>query len=87
MAERPEHSKGGVYSRKGEEFDRDTGYRSPAPDPTGPSAGHPSQVRGGSGRAASIADQLDDDIPFVRPEEGAHYRKMGQTHGVEPTEI
>ena len=26
MAERPEHSKGGVYSRKGEEFDRDTRY-------------------------------------------------------------
>ena len=42
----------------------DTGYRSPTPG-SGPSERGPSDPsRGGHGRPTSIADQLDDDIPF-----------------------
>src|SRR3954465_7445093 len=46
------------------DFDGDTGYRSPASGP-GPAGRGPSDPgSGGRGRPTSIADQLDDDIPF-----------------------
>ena len=45
---------GGTEIGSAEDFDGDTGYRSPAPS-SGPSE---------RGRPTSIADQLDDDIPF-----------------------
>jgi single-strand DNA-binding protein len=41
----------------------DAGYRSPAPG-SGPSERGLSDPGGGRGRPTSIADQLDDDIPF-----------------------
>ena len=45
---------GGTEIGSPEDFGGDTGYRSPAPG-SGPSE---------RGRPTSIADQLDDDIPF-----------------------
>ena len=54
---------GGTEIGSPEDFG-DTGYRSPAPG-SGPSERGPSDPsRGGHGRSTSIADQLDDDIPF-----------------------
>jgi single-strand DNA-binding protein len=44
-----------------EDFDGDTGYRSPAPR-SGPSERGASGS--GGGRPTSLAEQLDDDIPF-----------------------
>ena len=35
----------------------------------------------------SIPEGIDDDIPFVRPEEGAHHREMADIHGVKPSVI
>jgi single-strand DNA-binding protein len=52
---------GGTEIGSPEDFD-DTGYRSPAPG-SGPSERGPSDP-GGGGRPTSIADQLDDEIPF-----------------------
>ena len=47
-----------------EDFRGDTGYRSPAPG-SGPSEGGPSGPGGGeSERPTSLAEQLDDEIPF-----------------------
>ena len=55
---------GGIEIGSAEDFDGDTGYRSPAPG-SGPSERGPSDPGGGGrGRPTSIADQLDDDIPF-----------------------
>ena len=53
------------YLRKGSPvYLEGTGYRSPAPG-SGPSERGPSDPGGGGrGRPTSIADQLDDDIPF-----------------------
>src|SRR5688572_21587067 len=45
-----------------EEFGNVTGYSSPVP-PSGPSERGPSDP-GGGGRPTSLADQLDDEIPF-----------------------
>ena len=54
---------GGTEIGSPEDFG-DTGYRSPAPG-SGPSERGPSDPGGGGrGRPTSIADQLDDDIPF-----------------------
>ena len=54
---------GGTEIGSPEDFG-DTGYRSPAPGP-GSSEREPSDPsRGGHGPPTSIADQLDDDIPF-----------------------
>jgi single-strand DNA-binding protein len=47
-----------------EDFDGDTGYRSPAPDPGRSERGPSGPGGGGPGRPASIAGQLVDDIPF-----------------------
>jgi single-strand DNA-binding protein len=52
---------GGTEIGSPEDFG-DTGYRSPAPG-SGPSERGPSGPSGG-GRPTSIAEQLDDDIPF-----------------------
>ena len=52
---------GGTEIGSPEDFG-DTGYRSPAPG-SGPSEGGPSGP-GGGGRPTSLAEQLDDDIPF-----------------------
>jgi single-strand DNA-binding protein len=52
---------GGTEIGSPEDFG-DTSYRSPAPG-SGPSERGPSGP-GGSGRPTSIANQLDDDIPF-----------------------
>ena len=47
-----------------EDFGGGTGYRSPAPG-SGPAERGPSDPDGGGrGQPTSIADQLDDDIPF-----------------------
>ena len=57
------------------------------PAPAGPTRGGP---RGGapSGRPSRpIVDELDDDIPFARREEGAHHREMAATHGVKPSVV
>src|SRR3954466_1071208 len=55
---------GGTEISSAEDFDGDTGYRSPAPG-SGPAERGPSDPSGGGrGRPTSIADQLDDDIPF-----------------------
>ena len=55
---------GGTEIGSPEDFGGDTVYRSPAPG-SGPSERGPSDPGGGGrGRATSIADQLDDDIPF-----------------------
>lgn len=70
-----------------EDYGSDTGHGSPAPDPGRSEHGPSSPGGSGSGRAAGIADQLDDDIPFVQPEEGTHHRKMGQLHGIKAAEI
>ena len=55
---------GGTEIGSPEDFS-DTGYRSPAPG-SGPSERGPSDPGGGGGRGrpTSIAEQLDDDIPF-----------------------
>jgi single-strand DNA-binding protein len=52
---------GGTEIGSAEDFDGDTGYRSPAPR-SGPSERGASGS--GSGRPTSLAEQLDDDIPF-----------------------
>src|SRR4051794_5270077 len=54
---------GGTEIGSAEEFDGATGYRSPTPG-AGPSERGLSDLGGGGGRPTSIADQLDDDIPF-----------------------
>ena len=55
---------GGTEIGSAEEFDGDTGYRSPAPR-SGPSEHGPAAPSGsGLGRPTSLAEQLDDDIPF-----------------------
>src|SRR3954470_23599163 len=55
---------GGTEIGSAEDFGGGTGYRSPAPG-FGPSEHGPSDPGGGGrGRPTSIADQLDDDIPF-----------------------
>ena len=56
---------GGTEIGSPEDFGGDTGYRSPTPD-SGPSERGPMDPGGGVGRGrpTSIADQLDDDIPF-----------------------
>jgi len=56
---------GGTEIGSPEDVGGDTGYRSPAPSP-GPSERGLSDPGGGGGRGrpTSIADQLDDDIPF-----------------------
>ena len=56
---------GGTEFGSPEDFGGDTGYRSPAAG-SGPSERGPSDPGGGGGRGrpTSIADQLDDDIPF-----------------------
>jgi single-strand DNA-binding protein len=56
---------GGTEFGSPEDFGGDTGYRSPAAG-SGPSERGPSDPGGGGGRGRpiSIADQLDDDIPF-----------------------
>src|SRR5215207_10130 len=41
-----------------------TGYRSPAPGSGPPERGPSDPGGGGRGRPTSIADQLDDDVPF-----------------------
>jgi len=41
-----------------------TGYNSPAPRPAPSEPGLSGSGGGGRGRSSSIADQLDDDIPF-----------------------
>ena len=48
--------------------------------------------QGGRGEPAAEARgrrpvDLDDEIPFVRPEEDAHHRKMAQIHGLRPAVI
>jgi single-strand DNA-binding protein len=52
---------GGTEIGSAEDFDGDTGYRSPAPR-SGPSERGASGS--GGGRPTSLAEQLDDDIPF-----------------------
>jgi len=52
---------GGTEIGSAEDFGGESGYRSPAPH-SGPSERGPSGP--GSRRPTSIADQLDDDIPF-----------------------
>ena len=42
----------------------DTGYSSPAPRPAASERGLSGSGGGGHGRPSSIADQLDEDIPF-----------------------
>ena len=55
---------GGTEIGSAEDFGGDTGYRSSAPG-SGLSERGPSDPGGGGrGRPTSIADQLDDDIPF-----------------------
>ena len=54
---------GGTEIGSPEDFG-DTGYRSPAPGPGSSERGPSDPSRGGHGRPTSIADQLDDDIPF-----------------------
>ena len=55
---------GGTEIGSPEDFGGDIGYASPAPG-SGPSEREPSGPGSGSrGRPTSIAEQLDDDIPF-----------------------
>ena len=54
---------GGTEIGSPEDFG-DTGYRSPAPGPGSSERGPSDPSRGGHGQPTSIADQLDDDIPF-----------------------
>src|SRR3954447_11894251 len=55
---------GGAEIGWAEDFDGATGYRSPAPGPGLFERGPSDPGGGGRGRPTSIADQLDDDIPF-----------------------
>jgi single-strand DNA-binding protein len=54
---------GGTEIGSPEDFGGDTGYRSPAPR-SGPSERGPSGPGGGREQPTSVAEQLDDDIPF-----------------------
>jgi single-strand DNA-binding protein len=57
------------------------------PAPAGPARGG---SRGGtpSGRPSRpIVDELDDDIPFQRPEEATRRRELARAHGAEPSVI
>ena len=58
------------------DYGDDQGYGAPAPRsaPGGRGGGAP----GGRGRAPSVAEELDDDIPFARPEEEILHRKLAQ---------
>ena len=55
---------GGAGIGSPEDVGGDTGYRSPAPGSGPPEREPPDPGGGGRGRPTSIADQLDDDIPF-----------------------
>jgi single-strand DNA-binding protein len=55
---------GGTEIGSPEDFGGDTGYRSPAPGSGPPERGPSEPGGGGRGQPTSIADQLDDDIPF-----------------------
>ena len=61
-------------------------YSSPA-SRSGSFEREPLGAGGGRGRPTSIAEQLDDDIPFVRPEEEARYREVAKVMGVKPSVV
>ena len=58
------HEGGRADMGAADDLGADTGYSSPAPRPAPSERGLSGPGSGGHGRPSSIADQLDDDIPF-----------------------
>ncbi|MFO1076085.1 MAG: single-stranded DNA-binding protein [Geminicoccaceae bacterium] len=62
----------------------DQGYGAPAPRsaPAGRGGGAPA---GGRGRPQAMAEELDDDIPFARPDEEQRYRGLARRLAAKPS--